>query len=652
MALRLRAYEKIGLAVVIGFLVVIALGKVFGYLEIGTFNPPNLVLMLNILFIAVADIAVAAISAKSFLRYGQVSFLLLTGALTIDGVVAALAGWAAGFSGNANFTIFNMGMLIASIIQVFGVIYLSASLTAKLRHNRKIWITLTLLAAILSVVALTIVASLDLMPPFFMQNGLSSLGGFVILLAIFFYALGSVIIGYKFLKTGAHALYWYSLALAISAIGLVGFSSTTNPGDISQWLGRITYYIGSVYFIVVVVSLTTTTRNTSEVTERWFETFGNNREQLAALSANMLNGFAYLRIVKTAEGNVRDGIFLEVNDAFESSMHLKREEVIGKGITETTWGHDKTMLDLVRILGHVAQTGEATRFETQIEELQKWLRVSSYSPQKGYVVLLIDDITESKMSQQKIEEYSKNLETMVEEKTKQLRNSERLATIGQVAGMVGHDIRNPLQAINSEVYLAKSELEETPCESPKDESIKESLHFIEEQTAYIQKIVSDLQDLSKPLKPELTQLDLCNIVSEALTTIESPRNIEKTIICPKTSVMVEADPVFLKRIITNLVTNAIQAMPKGGKLAIDLFTEKNKAIIIVMDTGVGIPKENQERLFTPLFTTKPKGQGFGLVIIKRMTEALGGSISFESEVNKGTKFTLSLPYKTRQNDNT
>ena len=103
------------------------------------------------------------------------------------------------------------------------------------------------------------------------------------------------------------------------------------------------------------------------------------------------------------------------------------------------------------------------------------------------------------------------------------------------------------------------------------------------------------------------------------------------------------DPDLLKRILGNLVTNAIQAMPNGGDLSIRVFREIDEVVLVVEDTGVGIPDEVKPKLFTPLFTTKSKGQGFGLAVVKRATEALGGTINFESQKGKGTKFVLRFP---------
>jgi signal transduction histidine kinase len=92
-----------------------------------------------------------------------------------------------------------------------------------------------------------------------------------------------------------------------------------------------------------------------------------------------------------------------------------------------------------------------------------------------------------------------------------------------------------------------------------------------------------------------------------------------------------------------LVNNAVQAMPRGGKLSIHAFKDENDVLITVKDTGVGIPENIKDKLFAPMFTTKSKGQGFGLAVIKRLTEALGGKVTFESQEDKGTTFTVRLP---------
>jgi signal transduction histidine kinase/PAS domain-containing protein len=251
-------------------------------------------------------------------------------------------------------------------------------------------------------------------------------------------------------------------------------------------------------------------------------------------------------------------------------------------------------------------------------------------------------LTEQKTLQDQLEHYSKHLEALVEEKTKQLKDSERLAAIGQTAGMVGHDIRNPLQAIIGEVYLANSELATMP-DSEEKANLLESLAMIKQNIEYMNKIVLDLQDFAKPLSPFAEETNIEQMIQELLTRNDVPANIQTSAKIESDAQIVTADSAYMKRILGNLISNAVQAMPEGGKLAVQAYREIDVVVITVQDTGVGISEDAKDKLFTPLFTTKAKGQGFGLAVVKRLTEALGGTVTFESQEGKGTKFAIKLP---------
>ncbi len=222
------------------------------------------------------------------------------------------------------------------------------------------------------------------------------------------------------------------------------------------------------------------------------------------------------------------------------------------------------------------------------------------------------------------------------------KNAERLAAIGATAGMVGHDIRNPLQTIAGEVFLAQEALKDL-SDSVTKKSLKESLDMIENQIDYVNKIVQDLQDYAKPIKPNMKEIDLENVCHELLSQAKIPENVVTCCQVEPDAKKLSSDPDIIKRVMVNLITNAVQAMPEGGKLCIRAFQNGGDIILSVDDTGCGIPKEAESRLFMPLFTTKSKGQGFGLAVVKRMTDALGGTVTFESEVGKGTKFFIRLP---------
>jgi signal transduction histidine kinase len=243
----------------------------------------------------------------------------------------------------------------------------------------------------------------------------------------------------------------------------------------------------------------------------------------------------------------------------------------------------------------------------------------------------------------------KRAEAQAVESARKLKDAERLAAIGATAGMVGHDIRNPLQAIISDLYLARTELASCPENEAKNSAI-ESLVEIEKNIDYINKIVQDLQDYARPLNPKAQETDVKAVFNQILTKNGIPKNIKVDVKVEDKAEKIIADPDYVKRIAANLTLNAVQAMPNGGKLTIRVYTDKQNddVLITVKDTGVGIPEDIKPKLFTPMMTTKSKGQGFGLAVVKRMTEGLGGTVTFESQEGKGTKFTVRFPQETRK----
>lgn len=223
-----------------------------------------------------------------------------------------------------------------------------------------------------------------------------------------------------------------------------------------------------------------------------------------------------------------------------------------------------------------------------------------------------------------------------------LKNSERLAAIGATAGMVGHDMRNPLQAITSAIYLMKDDVVSLP-ETSEKKDLDELLKSVEDGVTYINKIVSDLQDYTRSIQPDLKDIDLQDLVEGTLEEIKIPDNIQVKVNIDEAQPRVNVDPELMQRVFTNLITNAVQAMPKGGNLTVKAEKNEDNIIISFTDTGVGIPEDVKPKLFTPLFTTKSRGQGFGLAVCKRIVEAHNGIIIFESRVGEGTTFTIRIP---------
>lgn len=244
----------------------------------------------------------------------------------------------------------------------------------------------------------------------------------------------------------------------------------------------------------------------------------------------------------------------------------------------------------------------------------------------------------------KLEEYADHLEAKVEERTRELKEaqsrllkSERLAAIGELAGMVGHDLRNPLTGITGAAYYLKNKVGETT-----NGKAREMLETIEKNIAYSNKIINDLLDYSREIKLELAESSPKSIVEEALSLVKIPRNV-KVLDLTKNEPQVEVDVDKLKRAFVNILKNAVEAMPKGGRLTIKSRRSANDCEIAFSDTGTGMTDHMLDNLWSPLYTTKAKGMGFGLPICRRIVEAHGGKIAVETALAKGTTFTVSIP---------
>jgi len=248
-----------------------------------------------------------------------------------------------------------------------------------------------------------------------------------------------------------------------------------------------------------------------------------------------------------------------------------------------------------------------------------------------------------------IQEYAEGLEKKVQDRTyelidlqQQLLKTERLAAIGQLAAMVGHDLRNPLTGIAGATYYLK-----TRAHSKLSEREREMLVTIEHSIEASNKIINDLLEYSRELKLDRSYLDPKALLEEALNRTEAPAGI---------TVMNEAesepklrvDKEKALRVFINVIQNAFDAMPEGGIFTIRSAEAGEHVSFSFTDTGTGMGEETLQKLWTPLFTTKAKGMGFGLPICKRLVEAHGGTITVTSTLGKGTTFTVTLPAATQE----
>jgi signal transduction histidine kinase len=238
------------------------------------------------------------------------------------------------------------------------------------------------------------------------------------------------------------------------------------------------------------------------------------------------------------------------------------------------------------------------------------------------------------------------LEEKVQERTRQLLaaqeelvHAEKLAVLGQVADTVGHELRNPLGVMSNAVYYLQAVL------SDADETTKEYLGIIKDEISNAERIVSDLLDAVRTKPPNPAMVEIAGMVEQTLRKCDIPPAVTVRLDLPAGLPVVRVDPMHLHQVLWNLITNALEAMPHGGTLTIQAAEDRTAHVlrISVRDSGTGIAPEHLARLFEPMFTTKARRVGLGLVVVKNLAQANGGSVGVESGPGGGSIFTVSLP---------
>ena len=322
-----------------------------------------------------------------------------------------------------------------------------------------------------------------------------------------------------------------------------------------------------------------------------------------------------------------DGKILRVNKTLVSSFEYAESELIGKSIT-ALFVDEKRCENVLKKMAEkkVIRNYELTcKTKFGEEKIVVFSGSAVRSKTRRYIgfVCVLHDITDIKMLEEK------------------LVKAERFASIGELAGQIGHDLRNPLTGIKSGVYFLKKKGDKlTEADS------KRILEIIDDAVEDSNRIISGLIEYASDLHLEVSMCTPKSLLSGALLKVQIPNRI-KVLDHLLDEPEFLADAGKIENVFARIIENAVEAMPEKGTLEIRSIPKGSNVEITFADSGVGISTDILAKIFSPLTTTKAKGMGLGLAICKRIVDAHGGKIAVESTVGKGTTFTITLPTKPR-----
>jgi signal transduction histidine kinase len=217
------------------------------------------------------------------------------------------------------------------------------------------------------------------------------------------------------------------------------------------------------------------------------------------------------------------------------------------------------------------------------------------------------------------------------------QRTERLAVIGQVSGGIAHELRNPLNVIKTSIYFLRN------AKSPAPEKVAAHLERIDRQATLADNVITALHDFARLPEPIVQDVPPRRLFESIVDSLSISSNVQVSIECSGELTGVQADERQLSIVLSNLIRNACDAMPDGGKLTLVATVASDEARLSVIDTGKGIRSPELPSVMEPLFSTKARGLGLGLAIAKAIVEKHRGRIAVESEVGTGSTFTVVLP---------
>jgi len=344
-----------------------------------------------------------------------------------------------------------------------------------------------------------------------------------------------------------------------------------------------------------------------------------------------------------------DHRWILLNGPYCDFMGYKKEELIGKSDfdffpkqeAEVFWQKDQLVLDS-------GQININEEYFTDAKGMKHFIitkKVPFYRENgEKTLVGIINDITESKAYEQRILKLNTELQEFNEKLKKaydQLARSERLAAMGEMAAMIGHELRNSLGVIRNSVYYLKKKL---PLHTQEQALIK-YLDILENEVSISDKVIGGILTYNRIKQPVLLRTDINAIITRILEKIDFPQGILKESSLDPSLPEINVDADQMGQVFTNIVSNAIDAMPRGGKLSVKSFRRDAGLVVEFSDTGAGIAHEELSKIFKIGFTTKQHGSGLGLAICESIVGLHNGKIEAFSQIGKGTAIIIYLPLK-------
>ena len=305
---------------------------------------------------------------------------------------------------------------------------------------------------------------------------------------------------------------------------------------------------------------------------------------------------------------------MKVNLAAEKILEVKGEMIVGRYHTDVL---NKPITDLLNDR-KVIERGEISYITPSGKKIWLGLTLSPLKDSAGRTIgqiLIFTDLTQLKAFESQME----------------LRA--RLSSLGELSAGIAHELRNPLGVIAGYTKLLSKKL---------DSSLTPTVDAISREIIVMDRIISDFLSFAKPAELNISDIDLKTIIENCVTAVTGERDNIKLNLDINGLPVIKGDEVFLRQAFTNLIQNAVEAMPQGGELTIKASSKGDFLDVAISDTGHGIAENVMDKIFLPFFTTKENGTGLGLAIVHKIVISHGGNIFVDSS-DKGTTFRIRFP---------